>query len=153
MFDSYRRIVGSHRPSPFQNEVTLAFSDNFYHTNAVNSTGMVYRTYTFTFVRTCAISARAASIARVLDHVICISAQPWRAPHWLAPFQISLIMGHGARERDEAKQLLYHAVSSNQIAVLNHVVREAYTCGVMPLNMITPIWHGLLLLSHQHKTL
>ena len=62
-------------------------------------------------------------------------------------------MGHGARERDEAKQPLYHAVSSNQIAVLNHVVREAYTCGVMPLNMIIPIWHGLLLLSHQHKTL
>ena len=89
-----------------------------------------------------------------------ISAQPWRAPHWLVPFQINLIMGHGhgARGRDVAKQPLhalymYHAVSSNQIAVLNHVIREAYTCGVMPLNMITPIWHRLLLLSHQNKTL
>ena len=79
MLDSYRHVVGSHRPSPFQSEVTLAFSDNFYNTNAVNSTRTLYLTY----VRVHSMFVYAhvhALIARVLDHVTAYRcAQSWRA--------------------------------------------------------------------------
>ena len=74
MLDSYRHIVGSHRSSPFQSEVTLAFSDNFYNTNAVNSTRMLYIT-----VRMFVYAHVHALIARVLDHVTASNEQSLRA--------------------------------------------------------------------------